>query len=225
MLSKTDQLVEDWVREVVGGAELSFQAPGSESATGSIGAYLYEVRQADKRAGGARRFPIKLELRYLITTWSQQPKEAHRVLGELLISAIESPDFDVDPVPPAPVFWNSFQCSPRPCFVLCVSAYHEFTDEVAPRVKAAPAVRATMVGELQGSVIGPGGVPLSGASVDIPEYSLATTSDVNGHFYFASVPTDPVPSVIVVTYKGVEHRFDTRVRTESDQPIVIEIPL
>ena len=59
---------------------------------------------------------------------------------------------------------------------------------------------------LWGQVLGPGGLPLAGAAVEVPALQLFTSADASGRFRFANVPARPPPR-LVVRAKGLVQTF------------------
>lgn len=224
MIEKADQHLEEWVQSVVGNVPVTLEIPSEQSTGHKIGVYLFEILQSPLGVGGNRGGVIRLELRYLITSWSQQPKEAHRALGQLLTSALESREYEVELAPMNASLWNAFKCAPRPCFVMRVPVYHDLPRPEISAVHAPPLVQGSASTSLFGTVYGPNQCPLAGASVEAPGLALSTSANVDGNFRFAMVPADLLPKEIRVRVKGMEHRHPLPAPLDPNQPIVIHVP-
>lgn len=203
MFDDVDNRLEKWVQGILGEIDVSFEAPGGSQTSRVVGVYLIEVLQVPQGVGGSRKPPLKFELRYLITTWSPQPKEAHRALGQILVAACESAEFEVDLEALPPMFWTAFQTPPRPGFVIRYPVFHEVAEEKAPPVTEPPALSTSPVEILAGRVLGPGDVPLAGARVELAELNLRATTNSSGEFSLGAVPSNPRPTRILVIVKGI----------------------
>jgi hypothetical protein len=239
-----DQKIEEWAKAVVGPIEVSFEPPGTESTGHKIGAYLFEMNRVDQRVGGRGNLPLKLDLRYLITSWSLKPKESHRALAMLLFNAYDShgnPDldepnlarslrdvdssFDLDCEELSSSFWTAFKCSPRPCFVLRIAIFHEGPATITPTVQSPPSLQVTTPVALFGEVLGPNHIPIVGATLEIPGLGLTTTTNNRGAFRFEAVPSDPRPTEILVQAKGTLYRHLVEANFHFDLPLTIELPI
>lgn len=69
------------------------------------------------------------------------------------------------------------------------------TGVVAGAVTTLDAVMVQAFGQLQGTVRGPGGIPLAAALVTIPEHRLSTQTDLAGFYQFPRVPADLTLSI------------------------------
>jgi hypothetical protein len=59
------------------------------------------------------RPPLGISLRYLVTTWCENVKEAHRLLGDLMLAALEETKFEVEAIPAPVELWRAFGIAPR----------------------------------------------------------------------------------------------------------------
>ncbi len=202
---------------------MDFAGLGHEDGAHRIGAYLFEVRQAPRSVGGHARPPVKLELRYLMTSSSQEPKEAHRALGDLLVSALEDGQFEVELEPLPATFWSAFQSVPRPCFVLRVPVFHELTEPLVPPLQAPPSVSVSGLTRLRGFVRGPGGLPIAGAVVAIESLGRRTLTSSDGQFYLESLPVEPFPTMLTVHVKGHEFPQSLHAGDFGGAPLKIDI--
>ena len=117
MIDEGDQRVAEWIGSVLDGVEVSFAPPAREVAEKAIvSAYLLDLSPASATANNRRTPSQQLQLRYLITTASKDPFEAHRMLGELVFSAMEHEEYQVDLEPLPPATWQALNLAPAPAF-------------------------------------------------------------------------------------------------------------
>jgi hypothetical protein len=119
-----DGRLKDWVLQIIGPAEISLDVPGKAQSGKGVSLYLFELSNAFPAIGTSLP-PLKLELHYLVTTWAEQPEEAHNLIGRLAFAALANSGFEVD-LNPLPVeTWRAFATAPRPAFVLRVPVSSE----------------------------------------------------------------------------------------------------
>jgi hypothetical protein len=176
-------------------------------------------------ARSARRPPSQIILRYLVTTWAEQLEEANQMLCELMFSALEKSEFEVESEPLPIAVWTAFGVPPRPSFVLRVPLRRERPERIAPLVRQSLVINATTLHSLHGLVLGPEDTPLMNARVELPSLQLATDTDAKGRFYFASVPSEPRAKHLRVRARGCELSITTEEAGQHDQPLVIHLPL
>jgi len=92
-----------------------------------------------------------------------------------------------------------------------------------PLVRMPPIVKTVPVTDLHGQVIGPTGVPVPGAQVALPEFGLATRTDIDGHFRFRSVPTEGPAPTLRVRAKGQDHSFATEGKVGFAEGLVVRL--
>ena len=204
MIDQVDGRLEQWVGTILEGANVSLAAPAASETGRGVSVYLVELLRTPPPRG-ARRPPLQISLRYLVTAWAETSAEAHRMLGELVFAAMEQPELEVerDPVPVA--LWTALGVAPRPSFVLRVPLQLERPEPTAPLVRVTPVVRQSPMQSLHGLVCGPGDVPVMGARVELPALHLSTNTDSQGRFHFPAVPSDPPVKFVLVRAKGQEH--------------------
>jgi hypothetical protein len=175
-----DRQLESWARTVLpAGSEVSLEAPQVDPKAG-LHLYLLEITGSPPPRA-TRRAPHQLQLRYLVTG-------THPLLSDLLFAALEREDFEVDLSPLPAAGWAAFGVPPRPSFVLVAPLTRARPEAIAPRVRHPLEVRATPAAPLQGVVLGPGEVPISGALVEVPGLDLAVRTNHRGEFQLAAVP-------------------------------------
>ncbi len=116
MIDQVDGRLEDWIGTVLEGTNVSLAAPSGTETGRGIGLYLMELMHTPPPRG-ARRPPLQISLRYLVTTWAEKSEEAHRMLGELVFAAMEHPEFEVERDPVPVTLWTALGVAPRPSFM------------------------------------------------------------------------------------------------------------
>jgi len=219
MIHEVDELIEAWVGEVVD-AKISFGCPDEPPDEPGVQIYLLGV--ALRPPLRERPLPpLELSLRYLITTWPNSAKDAHRQLGELAFAAMEHDAFEVELEPLTAAEWSALHCIPRPALVVRAPAKRERPAPHAKLVRHPIVVEQSPAVTVSGRVVGPGDVPLSGARVEIPALGLATRSDSHGGFAFRTVPAEPRTRRFRVNAKGRQVVLDTDLGITPDQPLVV----
>ncbi len=197
MIDQADERLGEWVRGVLGDVHVSFAPPG---VAPGIHLYLLEIAEA-KEPQTTSPPPLRFRLRYLVTAAAEDPREAHRQLGELLFAALADPAVDIalDAAPAA--VWQALGIAPQPTFML------EVPLERARERRPAVPVREVMLGssplgELAGVVVGPGDIPLAQARVELPALSRSTVTDSRGRFQLSGVPLGAAAGEMQVHARG-----------------------
>jgi hypothetical protein len=180
---------------------------------------------------GAQRAPLQFWLRYLVTAWAEKPSQAHAILGELLLAAMDIPEYEVELDNIPPMIWVGFGIPPRPAFILRVPVRKERAQHPAQLVRELLHVEWAKTLRLKGVVFGPEDRPLSGVRIALmPEagdHSLeleyarlcsSTVTDERGLFTFARVPAQP-------RYTFFIHIKDQELFASLDRPNPDNTPL
>ena len=145
------------------------------------------------------------------------------MLGDLVVAALQTPEFEVEHEPLPLSLWTALGIAPRPAFVLRVPFKHERPEKLAPPVRHAMVIKPLPMGSLEGQVVGPEDIPLVNARVELPSLELSTTTDSKGRFRFSSVPSAPGTRLLRVRAKGQE--FSINVDPAGTEPLVIHLQL
>lgn len=221
MIDEIDRHLSDWIGTVLKEVEVSFAPPAREHEGSSVGLYLLDLAHIPVPRG-KRRPPLQIRLRYLVTAQADDPQEAHRMLGELLIAALQESEFEVEQEPSPLAMWEALNVEPRPSFVLRVPFTHQQPEKLAPPVRHPLVLRSSELRSLTGQVVGPENIPIADARVEVPALQLYTNTDSKGRFYFAAVPAEPYPKLLLVHAKGQEFSIDTK---QAAEPLVIHLQL
>ena len=224
MIDEIDRRLSEWIGSVLDQVEVSLAPPGASKTTRSVGLFLLELVQ-NPPSRGARRPPIHITLRFLVTTQAAKPEEAHQMLGELVIAALQEPDFEVEQEPLSVSVWRALGVAPRPSFVIKVPFRHERPEKLAPLVRQPVVIQASSMSTLSGQVFGPENIPIMDARVELPGLQLYTSTDSKGRFHFSAVPSGPRPKLLRVRAKGKEFSINTEQAESDSEPILIHLQL
>ncbi|MCI0533965.1 MAG: DUF4255 domain-containing protein [Verrucomicrobiales bacterium] len=223
MIDQTDQQVEEWVKSVVGDVTVSLDVPQISTSGSGVSVYLLEVLPDSVARPTREAPPLKVNLRYLVTPWSSKPKEAHRLLGELIFATLQKTEFEVeaDPIPIA--IWQSLNLPIRPSFILRVPLLKKSPPKAAPKVRAPVVIKQSPMRPLIGQIVGPDEMAITDALVELPSLNLATRTDATGRFYFAAVPTQPPIQLLQVHAKGRKIDISPAPSRSPNEPLVIRL--
>jgi len=220
LIHEVDGRLKDWVGSVLQGATVSLAAPNGQLKGSGVSLYLLQLTHRPPARGGKKRPPLQLLLRYLVTAWSEDPEDAHRMLGELVFAAMEHDEFEVEFDAAPAAIWTAFGAVPRPSFILGVPVRRERPQPEAPLVRSGVSLDSTAAVSLHGVVTGPGDLPLMGARVECPSLGLSAQTDSRGRFRFSTVPATPPPE-FRVTAKGKALTIRADSRSLSGEAFVI----
>jgi hypothetical protein len=220
VIQETDRQLKAWIGSVLQGTDVSLGAPARDHAGTGINLYLLQVAAIHAPRGGRKRPPLQLALSYLVTAWSEEPEEAHRLIGELAFAAMDHEEYEVE-LDSAPLtIWSGFGIAPRPSFLLRARVQRERPQLDEKIVRAQPILHSTVAISVHGVVVGPGNMPLMGARVECPTLNLHTRTDAKGWFRFAALPATP-PPVFRVMAKGREQSLTVDIRSLGTEPLLI----
>lgn len=218
-----------WATETLGGVEATFDAPSHLKRGGEcVSLYALGIEDLIYRHGTTGgRPPLGFRFRYLVTTWAANLTKAQKFLGELVLSAMEESDYDVELSGVDTMLWHAFGIPPRPAFFLLVSVQKHRPTPLTPRIQEPPRVQASLTAPLVGRVTGPGELPLMQARVEIPSLDQATHTDADGRFRFAALPTDPTGHELWIHARGFVKTLTLEKRADGkpSQPLLVQFEL
>jgi hypothetical protein len=220
VIQLTDQSMKAWVQRVLGAVEVRLVAPGGAHQGAGVGLYLMDLVDCPPARQNGRP-PLQFGLRYLVTTWADDPEEEHRLLGELAFAALDDADLDVELSPLPAATWAAFGLPPRPSFLLRVPIRRARPESPPKLVRAPIVVKSAPLVPLFGEVIGPNDAPLYGVTVEYPALGLVERTDAKGRFHFVSVPEDGLPKQLRVRLDGSELEVRVDQATAEAAPVVI----
>lgn len=220
MIEETDRQLVEWVETVVGGVEVRLGAPVAGTKGAGVGLYLLDLLHTPP-SRNSRRLSLQVSLRYLVTTRSEDPMQAHQLLGDLVFAAMESADLEVELEPPPVQLWQAFQLPPQPCFMLRVPIRLDRRVPEGGRITQPVELRHLPLVPLTGQVLGPGDVPVANAAVELPELRLATRTDIKGRFVFGAVPAGPSARHVRIRARGHETSTEVSLDGGAREPLTI----
>src|SRR5882757_9182840 len=134
MFDETDARLEAWTKSALEGVEVSLSPPSDSDGKKAVSLYLMDVLPTQP-ARGVRLPPVQVVLRYLITVQAGDPRDAHHLLGQLMIAAADESDFEMEKEPMPVEMWRSFGLSPRPALVLRVPFKYERKEKSVKMVR------------------------------------------------------------------------------------------
>jgi hypothetical protein len=220
VIDRIDDKLSSWIKTILGEIPLSLSEPAPPPSQPGVNLYLWELLDAPPLRG-QQRPPLQIHLRYLVTTWADEPAEAHRLLGQLVFAALADPEFEVDLTPLSAESWLALNMVPRPAFFLRIPLRLEQPEADIPLVRAPVVLNGTPVTTLHGIIYGPNQTPLSGARIELPALQRSTYSDAYGKFHFATIPAGHQQAVRIKA-KGQLVELTVAPTTE---PLIVTIDL
>jgi len=207
MIDDIDQLLKGWVSTVVGDAPVSLSLEEKADAGISVNLCLMDILSMPVYGQG-RNLPLQVRLRYLISATAEKTEQAHKLLGKLLFSAMENPEYEVGLEAVDMEVWLAFGVSPRPAFYLSLPMRMERTDR-AKLIRMPPELLYQNMRDLDGVLLGPGEIPLPNGRIELADIKLGVNSDSQGHFHFSAIPETPAKRQFFVSMKGREYEIET----------------
>lgn len=221
MIDEADDRLTAWVGVVLGDVPVHLDAPVPHASAG-VRLYLLGLAPSPPPRASTGPQGLQVVLRYLVTTWADDPRVAHRQLAELLFAAMAVSDWEVDPAGADTATWAAMGVAPRPSFIVQVRARKELPVRPAPPVRSF-VTRFVRAVPLTGRVVGPSDQPVARAYVEFPELSLVTATDASGRFHFAAVPSEPAVKRVRVRARGAVFPVDVPPPAPGGGEVMIRI--
>ena len=217
MIDEVDARLKTWVENVLGTVDVALTPPREPQPEPTVHLYLLQIVPELSSPDG-KRSPVQIMLHYLITVRAAEPEQAHKLLGDLVLAAIDNAEFalDFDPLPMET--WIALGVEPQPAFVLKIPLERERPEPDVALVRTPMVLRASSIATLQGVVLGPEDLPLYGALVELPDSRLYQRTDSHGRFRFPTVPADPPVKRVRVSAKG--HELETEIDSTSESVVI-----
>ncbi len=226
-LADNHQRLRSWVLDTLGDVEMTFGAPSSKVEERPL-VFLYalgleELVYRHGTTGG--RAPQGFRFRFLITTGAPSPQKAQELLGELVFTAMDEADFDIELSGSDSCLWQLLGIPPRPAFFLFVSVQRPMEEVVLPKVQEPPRLESSVSVPLVGRVVGPGDIPLMRARVELPTLDQATYTDADGRFRFPAVPKEPAVQEIKIHARGIVRTLALERPADPKEPVLVYFEL
>jgi hypothetical protein len=220
MAFASDLRLKEWVASVVPASQVSFLAPSNKGGSEDVGIYLMDVVQV-RPPSMAKRAPLQIDLRYLVTAGSSDPQDAHERLLNLMFAAMDNADFEVELSSVPLSLWESFGVSPQPSFVLRMPLRQHRDQPPRNLITESMKLESSIIVGFYGLLLGPGGSPLSDCRIELPSLNLSTRTDYKGRFNFPGVPSTGRKQLIVRA-KGAELVVESdQDFTDSGSPLIV----
>jgi len=227
VVDRIDDELLAWIKAQTD-ADVCLSPPGSRGDQDTVNVYLLRIERDPSPRDGRKKPPLQLVLHYLVTTSGPNLAQAHRLLWDLIVSAAarsETDGWEVDFRPLPDSTWAAFAVVPQPSLMLRIPVRHEWEQPKQPRVSQPPELEASPSTPLSGKVLGPGGMAISGARLELPSLGLTTATDAGGNFRFVSVPGGKnYPREIIVKAKGQTETIKLR-RDAEGKPVHLQFDL
>ncbi|MCP4625102.1 MAG: hypothetical protein GY850_16475 [bacterium] len=221
MIEEIDQRLSEWIGGILTeDIEVSLLPPKAEGVEKTVGLYLKDILSSAPTSG-ARRPPLQVLLRYLVTSRAETPAEAHNMLGRLLFAAMEHPEFEVelDPIPAE--VWTAFGTIPMPAFMLRLPLRLERPEKPVRLISSPIEVQNSPIVSMDGTVTGPGETPLTNARVELSTHNLVARTDIKGRFIFPAVPAKPAIKKVRIIARGRELFKEVDYTKIKQEPLII----
>lgn len=227
MIDQTDDTLITWLAGVCPKAEVSLSLPeGAPGAKPQVVCYLLNLASSPpaRSIDHTRAAPLQFSARYLVMVQARDSHEEHRLLGDLVLAALDNPGVQVDLGGIASEWWIALRQVPRPAVILQVLLRQERPDPGLKLVREIVLREAPLV-NLVGRVLGPEAIPVAGARLELPAMHLSTYSDQRGRFSFAAVPAKPLPKLLRIIARGHQIDVDPGALLDRDRTLTITFPI
>ena len=219
MIDQADRELKAWVESIVTGVDVILGPP--YQLNGKRGVSLYLLALANAPSEWAHRKPTMLvALRYLVTTWAEGEEEAHALLGKLVLAVMEKREYELELSELSATMWTALGIAPRPAFTLYAPLPLEQPKPTTKLVHGPLIVHSASVISLHGIVLGPSDVPIAGARVELPALQLSNYTNVQGRFYFSTVPPHGIQ--LIVKARGQVQSVTVERPTSDKKPLVVQ---
>jgi len=218
MIEEIDQRLREWAGSIASDADISLSISAKADNGVSVSLYLMDILGMPA-FGQGRRLPLQVRLRYLVSTVAESEAVAHELLGKLLFSAMEKPEFDVLLEPIEMSIWQAFGVNPRPAFHLSLPMRVERQEE-ASLIRTLPELVHKKIRNLDGILLGPGDIPVPNARIELADIKRSANTDENGRFHLSSIPETPLKRQFLISAKGQEFSIEANLTSETEQLIL-----
>ncbi len=222
MIDQVDHQLRAWVLTVLGPAmPVSLAAPSDSREGHGVSLYLLDVKHQPRRTDN-QQIVLHLSLLYLVTTWAEEPEESHRLLGLLILAALETADFEVqlDPIPISS--WAALKVIPQPAFLMRLPLTYRQPMGKVPRVKTMR-LQSSILTQWYGQVLDPSDQPISQAKVEVPSLHLETYTNIDGNFQLVAVPQGALIQTLKVQVYDQDFSITLPEPATPHHPIIVRL--
>ena len=222
MIDQLDNELASWVTRILGDVPTRFDMPTEQPEGRGVVLFLLSFSPTPPASSGPP-IPLQVTLRYLVTTWAESPLEAHKLLGDLILAAMEEKEYELELEPVPGETWQAFHLPPQPAFVLRVLLRKPLPEPAAKYVTKVVLDPRPSV-SVYGLVRGPKDIPIPSARIELRNSSRSTATDASGRFHFDNLPAG-MPTNLSVKAKGRVLDVTIEKPTSAQDPFVISLPL
>ena len=218
--SAAHAMVHQWAADVVGDDHVTSELRDEPSA----GIHVQPLALAmAPESRGTTRSPVRYRIRYLVA--AAPTAEGVDLLDRLLVAAQDVTELHVDLAPLGPELWTALGATPRPAFILEADVRHEPDEPTAPPVREPLVLQGGITQPLRGRLVGPGGIGIGGARIELVDSGASTRTSVDGSFRFAAVPVQPEHKRFTIEAKGGRYTASVDVAGPDDDVLIHCNPL
>lgn len=226
MIVQADRDLIQWAISAIGARVAPLLTAPTDSGDPSASLYLLDLVDDPSRRDSSTP-PYQPVLRYLVTIYHPDPEEAHRLLSDLLFSAMGHPVYEVELNPLPGDLWAAFRIAPRPAFILRAPLMYA-RQEVPVKLVREPEPSldgSAPIKPLYGLLLGPGDIPLMNARIELPNLYISATTDHQGRFILAGVPAEPKKKTLLIKARRQEKIEVVEKNGTPDEPVIIRFHL
>jgi hypothetical protein len=218
MIDTVSSHMRDWIVSVTNGVRTDLLPPRPSNDETLVSLHLCDLLRAETQPTPKAQY-LKMTAKYLVTVHSDDPIEAHRLLGTILLATSQVPDYEaeIDAVPPA--VWQAYGVPPQAGFYIKAPVIAPKTIDPSPRVTQPPEAVVVAMAVLRGRIIGPDGLGIARAKVSIKKLRRSTFADHKGDFVVEGIAAGERPYLLEIAARGIKQSEEIIV---SNTPITIE---
>jgi hypothetical protein len=209
----------DWIGVVLPGVNVSARSLAAHEREDGV-----DVRLAGLSPRAPPRVPAPpsiVELEYLITLRMSDVFNEQRLLADLLLAAIDQPEYEIVTARSAAELCVTLGIPPATGFVLKTPLLRPRVVKRAPLVRFPLQVHTADLCVLEGKLLGPGDVPIAGAVISTNDRLSRT--DANGNFHIPGVPDDGKAVALHVRARGIEAQMTAAIGEFNVLRLALEV--
>jgi hypothetical protein len=208
----------DWVKDRCPGTPAAALSLADSDPESGIGIRLIQVSpRMEPRARD--RLIRTLALDYLISIRADDPLAEHRLVAELAFAIMDMADYELVADQSAAQACLASGLAPTAGLVIRSQARRVDDIAQAPLVREPAIMRVAPLGFVDGIVLGPGDLPIPGATVTLGDGDRSAVTGPDGRFRFAS----PADAPVQVAARA--HGRANATAAAAGKPAVIKLPL
>jgi hypothetical protein len=216
-----DQITADlagWIRSILPDISVSVRSLGDKQRQPGVDLRL--LRVAPRPGPRTLEPPSVANLDYLATVGLTDPAAEQRALGDLLFAAMDRTDVEVIEADDLVSLCARLGIAPAAGLILRTPLVREREVKPQPRVRAPLKVNVSEMGVIAGQVLGPGDVPIAGATVAAVGLNRFAQTDRDGQFHIRAAPGSQAVR-LVARARGAEVQGEAK----AGSAVTLRLPL